>query len=106
MPPDGLRSRKAAMGEASPKGSNSSILVLGSVTNTTLTPCAGWAMGSETSAPSMPRYCATAPARLGTAMATWLRRPSILHLLRASRAQSSDTLHAHHPAAKDGNDQC
>src|SRR5438132_264792 len=40
MPPDGLRSRKPAIGEAAPSGSNSSILVLGSVTNTTLTPCA------------------------------------------------------------------
>ena len=40
------------MGEFSPSGSSSSILVLGSVTNTTVTPCSGCGTGSETWAPS------------------------------------------------------
>src|SRR5216684_370295 len=41
MPPSALRSRNLAIGEVSPSGWMNSILVLGSVTNTVITPCSG-----------------------------------------------------------------
>src|SRR6187200_1724971 len=93
MPPEGLRSRKPAIGDVAPSGSSSSILVLGSVTNTTVTPCAGCAIGSDTSAPSTARYWAVAAARLGTAMATWLRRPIMLSLPASEERET-------HPSAR------
>jgi hypothetical protein len=46
--PAGLRSRNLLMGEAWPSGCNSSILVLGSSTNTTVTPCSGTGFGADT----------------------------------------------------------
>ncbi len=55
MPPLGLRARKRAMGEFSPKGSMSSILVLGSSTKTVVTPWAGKGTGPETFAPKRSR---------------------------------------------------
>lgn len=39
--PAGLRSRNLLMGDLSPSGCSSSILVFGSSTNTTVTPCSG-----------------------------------------------------------------
>ena len=53
MPPSGFLSRNLAIGEFSPSGSSSSILVLGSVMNTVETPCSGCATFSDTSAPSV-----------------------------------------------------
>ena len=41
MPPSGLCSRNLAIGESSPSGSSSSILVLGSVMKTVVTPWSG-----------------------------------------------------------------
>src|SRR5215204_2788626 len=75
MPPSAFRSRNAAMGDPSPKGSRSSTLVFGRVTKTTVTPCSGCGTGAETSPPSVSRYTALARARSFTAIATWLRRP-------------------------------
>ncbi len=43
------------MGLPSPSGSSSSILLLGSVMKTTVTPCSGSFWGSDTSAPSIVR---------------------------------------------------
>ena len=40
-----------AIGDFSPRGCSNSILVLGSSTNTTVTPCAGCALGALTLAP-------------------------------------------------------
>ena len=77
MPPAGFLARKPAIGEASPSGCKSSILVFGSSTKTTVTPCSGSSCGSPTAAPSVSRYCAAAAARSGTAIATWFRRPII-----------------------------
>jgi hypothetical protein len=54
MPPFGLRSRNFAIGEPSPSGCNSSILVFGRVTKTVVTPCSGRSTGADTSAPSVP----------------------------------------------------
>ena len=51
----GLRSRNLAIGESSPSGAISSILVFGSVMNTVVTPCSGCGTGSDTSAPSVSR---------------------------------------------------
>ena len=50
----GLRSRKA-IGDPSPSGSRSSILVFGSATKTTVTPCSGCGTGADTSAPRVSR---------------------------------------------------
>ena len=44
-----------AIGESSPSGCSSSILVFGRTTNTVVTPCAGTSSGAETSAPSVSR---------------------------------------------------
>jgi hypothetical protein len=41
MPPEGFFAKKPAIGELSPNGSSSSILVFGSAMNTTVTPCSG-----------------------------------------------------------------
>lgn len=46
--PAGLRSRNLLMGDLSPSGCSSSILVFGSSTNTTVTPCSGTGWGSDT----------------------------------------------------------
>ena len=48
MPPAAFFSRNLAMGDPGPSGSSSSSLVLGSSTNTTVTPCSGSACGSLT----------------------------------------------------------
>lgn len=53
MPPAGFLARKAVMGELSPKGANSSILLLGSSTKITVTPCSGRLWGAETFAPKV-----------------------------------------------------
>src|SRR5437588_6486198 len=87
MPPAGFLSRKPRTGESGPSGSNSSILLFGSSTKTTVTPCSGKASGAETSAPSASRYRAAAAARSGTTIATWLSRPII--------AKSSQGLQPH-----------
>jgi hypothetical protein len=50
-----MRSRNFAIGESSPKGAISSILVLGSVMKTVVTPCSGCGTGSDTLAPSTSR---------------------------------------------------
>src|SRR5262245_22049707 len=78
MPPLGLRSRKAAIGEPSPSGSSSSIFVFGNVTKTTVTPCSACGTGSETVAPRASAYSLAASVSLGTAMATWFSRPIIV----------------------------
>src|SRR5436189_642463 len=80
MPPAGFLSRKPRTGEAAPSGCNSSILVFGNSTKTTVTPCAGRASGDDTRAPSVSRYTAAAVSRSGTTMATWLSRPIIAAL--------------------------
>src|SRR6266568_1255983 len=87
MPPDGCLSRNPRTGESAPSGSNSSILLFGSSTKTTVTPCSGKASGAETSAPSASLYLAAAAARSGTTIATWLSRPII--------AKSSQGLQPH-----------
>jgi len=46
------RSRNLAMGDASPSGWMNSILVLGRVTNTVMTPCSGNGTAAEISAPN------------------------------------------------------
>src|SRR5918993_1450 len=92
MPPSGFFSRNLAMGESSPRGSRSSILVLGSVMNTTVTPCSGRASGAETSAPRVLRYTRDAAAMSRTAMATWLRRP----IMAAPAFQPWPSLYLYH----------
>src|ERR1700745_3381491 len=81
MPPSGLRSRNFAIGEPSPNGSRSSILVLGNVMKTVVTPWAGCGMGSGTAAPSVSRWSRDALAISRTAIATWLSRPIMVFLL-------------------------
>ena len=89
MPPSGLRSRNLAIGEFSPSGSSSSILVLGSVMNTVVTPCAGCAtLRRHFGAQRVAIDLASALAMSRTAMATWLRRP-IMHFLSLFRAPAT-----------------
>src|SRR5204862_5221407 len=80
MPPAGFLSRKPRTGESAPSGCNSSILVFGNSTKTTVTPCAGSGCGGDTRAPSVSRYIAAAASRSGTTIATWLSRPIIAAL--------------------------
>jgi len=47
-----LRSRNLAIGEVAPSGWMNSILVLGKVTNTVMTPCSGNGTAAEISAPN------------------------------------------------------
>ena len=55
MPPDGFLSRKGCMGELSPSGCKSSILVFSSSTKTTVTPWSGSSVAADTLAPSASR---------------------------------------------------
>ncbi len=50
---EGLRSRNPAIGDCVPRGCSNSILVFGSSTKTTVTPCWGWAIGADTFAPKV-----------------------------------------------------
>src|SRR6266851_4340605 len=90
MPPDGFLSRKPRTGESTPSGSNSSILLFGSSTKTTVTPCSGKASGGETSAPSASRYREAAAARSGTTIATWFSRPIIAKSYQGSQPHQLD----------------
>ncbi|EPY38267.1 methylmalonyl-CoA epimerase [Angomonas deanei] len=80
MPPDLFFSRNPAMGLLSPSGWSSSILELGSSTNTVITPCSSCFTGSLTLAPRMFLYilaASTMSRSAGTAMATWFNLPKI-----------------------------
>src|ERR1700722_4528160 len=80
MPPSGLRSRNFAIGEPSPSGSSSSILVFGRVMNTVVTPWSGCGTAAETSAPSTSRETAAVPMSR-TAIATWFSLPIMSPIL-------------------------
>ena len=80
MPPAGFFAKKPEMGELSPSGCRSSSFVLGSSTNTVVTPCSGRSCGSLIFAPNSVLYTSAAcrmHVSFGTAMATWFSLPAI-----------------------------
>ncbi len=80
------------MGEFSPSGCSSSILVLGNSTNTIVTPWSGCATGSETLAPSSVAIDRCRFGESAVAMATWLSRP-IMFLRRFAGGSYLKPLH-------------